>query len=83
MSDTLDWEFHEKGDFADTSLEAVAARLAGVLPAFPFRFHRGLFSETLPTLVDQRFCFAHVDADLYQSVAKPANSSILGLPRAE
>jgi heptosyltransferase-2 len=68
MSDTLDWEFHEKGDFADTSLEAVAARLAGVLPAFPFRFHRGLFSETLPTLVDQRFCFAHVDADLYQSV---------------
>jgi heptosyltransferase-2 len=68
MPVTLDWEFHEKYDFADTSLETVAARLTRALPAFPFRFHRGLFSETLPKLADQRFCFAHVDADLYQSV---------------
>lgn len=29
---------------------------------------RGLFSETLPTLLaDQRFAFAHLDADLYRS----------------
>jgi ADP-heptose:LPS heptosyltransferase len=68
MPKTLDWEFHKEFDFADTSLEAVSARLAKLDPEFPLRFHRGLFSETLPGLADRRFCFAHVDADLYESV---------------
>ena len=68
MPKTLDWEFHKEFDFADTSLESVSARLAKLDPQFPFHFHRGLFSETLPHLAALRFCFAHVDADLYESV---------------
>lgn len=68
MPETLDWEFHKELDFADTSLEAVSAHLAKLDPQFRFRFHQGLFSETLPKLADRRFCFAHVDADLYESV---------------
>ncbi len=68
MPKTLDWEFHKEFDFADTSLESVSTRLAKLDSGFPFHFHRGLFSQTLPALADRRFCFAHVDADLYESV---------------
>jgi O-methyltransferase len=68
MPESLEWEWHRPGDFSDTSYENVAARLSSFLPSFPFRFHRGLFSETLPALADKEFCFAHVDADLYESV---------------
>jgi heptosyltransferase-2 len=68
MPKTLDWQYHKEFDFADTSLESVSARLTKLDPQFPFRFHQGLFSETLPKLAVPRFCFAHVDADLYESV---------------
>lgn len=68
MPQTLDWEFHKRNDFADTSYETVALRLRRFLPDFPFRLHRGLFSHTLSGLRDCRFCFAHVDADVYESV---------------
>src|SRR5690348_7825476 len=64
----LEWELHEESDFDDTNLETVSRRLHDFLTGFPFEFHEGLFSEVLPGLVDKRFCFAHVDADLYLSV---------------
>jgi hypothetical protein len=31
-------------------------------------FHQGIFPETAEEVSDRRFCFVHVDADLYQSV---------------
>ena len=30
--------------------------------------HAGQFAETVADVTDQRFCFAHIDADLYSSV---------------
>lgn len=68
MPKTLEWEFHKENDFADTSLSAVRQRLNDLAPGFPIEFHQGLFSETLPALTGRNFCFAHIDADLYESV---------------
>lgn len=61
-------ECHQARDFGDTDCEVVLGRLRAFLPQFPFHAHRGLFSETLPALSSKSFCFAHVDADLYESV---------------
>ncbi|MEN0110761.1 MAG: TylF/MycF/NovP-related O-methyltransferase [Planctomycetota bacterium] len=33
----------------------------------PIRVVKGFFSDTLPALTDRRFCFIHLDVDLYQS----------------
>lgn len=68
MPETAESEFHKQFDFADTSLESVSANLRKLDGDFPFRFHKGLFAKTLPTLERLRFCFAHIDADLYESV---------------
>ena len=55
--------FHREGDLADTSEEAVRNLLGtGVI------IHSGQFAETVMDVTDQRFCFAHIDADLYSSV---------------
>jgi len=68
MPKTLDWEFHEEHDFGDTSLAVVTSKLDSLVADFPAQFHKGLFSDTLPEISDRRFCFAHIDADLYESV---------------
>ena len=60
-------DLHRAGDFADTSLAAVRQLLAG----YPrVRFHPGLFPATATgPSAGARYCFVHVDADLYRSVA--------------
>lgn len=63
-----EWELHRVGDFEDTAQEAVENALRRLLPEYPFEMHAGLFAETLPGLAEKKFCFAHVDADLYESV---------------
>ena len=68
MPESKLWEWHRSGDFGDTAYESVAGRLRALLPDFPFCFHQGLFSQTLSALPQLSFCFAHVDADLYESV---------------
>jgi O-methyltransferase len=68
MPESKPWEWHRSGDFGDTAYERVVGRLGALLPDFPFRFYRGLFSQTLSALPQVKFCFAHVDADLYESV---------------
>jgi ADP-heptose:LPS heptosyltransferase len=68
MPPTTELDTHEEFDFSDTSPAAVAESLNRVAPGFPFRFHPGLFSDTLREVNQHRFCFAHVDADLYHSV---------------
>lgn len=56
---------HSKGDFADTSLEAVRA----VVGSEPFiKYRKGWVPETFAGLEDRKFCFAHIDLDLYQGV---------------
>jgi O-methyltransferase len=55
----------EQGDFATTSAEAVARRLA----PFPFvQMHVGFIPDTFRNLALHRVAWAHIDVDLYQSV---------------
>lgn len=68
MPPTMELDTHEEFDFSDTSLNTVAESLNRVVAGFPFRFHPGLFSDTLQEVSEHHFCFAHIDADLYQSV---------------
>jgi O-methyltransferase len=63
-----EWEYHGAQDFVDTTYKKVKYCLQTFLPEYPFRYHQGLFSETLPFIAQAKFCFAHVDADLYESV---------------
>ena len=68
MPPTTNDDTHEEFDFSDTSAAVVSESLNRVVPGFPFRFHPGLFSKTFHEVSQQHFCFAHIDADLYQSV---------------
>jgi O-methyltransferase len=56
---------HRKGDFADTSEASVRALFED---AANVRIHPGFFEETVDAVEGRRFCFAHIDADLYSSV---------------
>jgi O-methyltransferase len=54
-----------EGAFSDTSAQEVQDYLSD----FPqVRLHPGLFPDTSGPVVDSRFCFVHVDADIYTSV---------------
>ena len=68
MPTTGELDTHEEFDFSDTNAATVADSLNRVVPGFPFRFHPGLFSDTLRKVTEKHFCFAHIDADLYKSV---------------
>src|SRR6266540_4018552 len=57
-----DWK---PGDFADTSLEAVRAAVA---PWPEVSCVPGRFPETADAVAGRRFCLAHVDVDIQQSV---------------
>ncbi len=59
--------FYKGGEFADTSLASVQARLdaQGLTNA---RLHQGIFpEETGAALEGHRFCLAHIDVDVYAS----------------
>ena len=58
---------HKRGDFADTSLDAFKSGIAALGLSQHTDIRQGWFSETLPTLSDRTFCFAHIDGDLFQS----------------
>jgi O-methyltransferase len=57
-------DFHVKGDFSDTSMEAVRSRIPGDF----VRFHKGFMPETFAGLEDSRIAFAHIDVDIYKSI---------------
>jgi len=58
-------DLHRKGDFSDTSLEAVRRYLG----AFAGVEHvPGLIPASLAPLAQRRFCFVHVDLDIYTAV---------------
>jgi len=58
-------DFHDPGDFADTSLPAVKGLLEGFANV---TFCPGRFPETAGPVEGQSFAFVHIDADIYQSV---------------
>ena len=58
-------DVHRKGDFNDTSLDAVKDLLKG---HDGIHYCPGFFPETAVGLKDERFCFVHIDVDIYDSV---------------
>lgn len=57
-------DIHQGGDFAETSLPAVQALLAGQ-PGIEFR--PGIFPDTTRGLEEVRYAFVHLDFDLYEA----------------
>ena len=64
---------HQPGDFDDTSLDHVRAVVLGSSAhdndaKASVAFHKGWIPDTFTGLEDLRFCFAHIDLDLYRSI---------------
>ena len=57
--------YHQKGDFNETSLAEVQEFLADCknITIYP-----GFFPDTAEPIRDKKFCFAHIDVDIYRSV---------------
>ena len=65
-----EFDEHQQGQFAETSLEAVK----GFLKDCPsVQFHPGFFPGTAQGLKKEKFCFVHIDVDIYQSVKDSLN----------
>jgi len=58
-------DLHQRGDFSDTSLEAVKRRVGGEEIAV---FHKGLIPDTFNGMEASKISFAHIDVDIYQSI---------------
>ena len=56
-------DLHSAGDFADTSLADVRARVRGDF----VRFHPGVIPQTFQELEAARIAFAHVDVDIHSA----------------
>lgn len=55
---------HKQGDFADTNLKNVQK----YLKEFSFvKIHPGFIPKTFIGLEEEKFCFVHIDLDIYQS----------------
>lgn len=59
-------DLHKEGDFSDTSIENVSNYLAGNINLI---FRKGFFPETTKGIENETFCFVHIDADIYESIA--------------
>lgn len=59
---SVDW--HQAGDFHDTSLESVQKLFVDCSHVF---FHPGFFPDTASPVQDKQFAFVYIDADIYQS----------------
>jgi O-methyltransferase len=64
MPETDEADWHQGGDFHDTSLEGVASKI----PQKNVVFHAGFIPDTFAGMEDSRICFAHIDVDLYRAV---------------
>jgi len=56
---------HKEGDFKDTTLQTITNYLQD---CSNIQIYPGFFPQTAKTLQDTKFCFVHIDADIYQSV---------------
>lgn len=57
-------DLHRSNDFSTTSLEFVSEFLADCSNIV---FHPGIFPSTADTVKNLRFCFVHIDVDIYTS----------------
>jgi len=58
-------DLHQRGDFADTSLESVRRFLSDSPNVV---FHPGFFPDSAASLAQETFSLVHVDVDIYSSV---------------
>lgn len=63
-----DW--HRKGDFCDTSLEAVSAQVGFEKQCV---FRKGFIPDTFKGLEDSVIAFAHIDVDIHKSIIDSLN----------
>ena len=61
-----DTDIHRAGDFNDTSLERVRAYLSDCRNV---ELYQGIFPHTAGPVAQRQFALAHIDVDIYQSVA--------------
>lgn len=67
-------DLHKKGDFADTSLEAVKGRVSSLISDPNLvKFYKGFMPDTFKDLSSHSISFAHIDVDIYQSVLDCCN----------
>jgi hypothetical protein len=57
-------DFHKEGDFL-SSLEETQSYLRG---HNNIKFYKGLFPATSGPVTNKRFCFVHIDVDIYKSI---------------
>lgn len=57
-------DLHKQGDFSDTSFQLVEQFLNN---CDNVEFHPGFFPSTADNLKDKKFCFVHIDVDIYES----------------
>ncbi len=57
-------EYQKKGLYNDTSLSLVKNFLSEFNN---IKFYKGLFPETADSVKNKKFCFVHIDTDIYQS----------------
>jgi hypothetical protein len=55
------------GGFSDTNYLRLCKRIALFGLADQVRLIKGMFAQTLPQVRDMRFCFVHLDVDIYDS----------------
>ncbi|HEV2692371.1 MAG TPA: TylF/MycF/NovP-related O-methyltransferase [Verrucomicrobiae bacterium] len=58
-------DIHQKGDFSDTSLEAVSKHVSFAGQCI---FHKGFIPDTFQGLERAEIAFAHIDVDIYKSI---------------
>jgi O-methyltransferase len=65
-------DLHVKGQLGDTSKDSLSSLLRQT--NCPFVIHEGFFKDTLPNVERTKWCFIHLDADLYSSVLEVLSS---------
>ncbi|MGA7294142.1 MAG: TylF/MycF/NovP-related O-methyltransferase, partial [Terriglobales bacterium] len=58
-------DLHKAGDFADTTLESVCGYLSGHANV---NLVAGTIPQSLDAVNDRKFCFVHIDLDIYSSI---------------
>jgi len=59
-------DLYDKGSFNDTSFDSVLSFLEG---CHNIKIYPGIFPETAQIMNKSKFCFVHIDVDIYRSVA--------------
>lgn len=65
-TNSIDGNSYKKGDLA-TSEDVLRHNFKSHSLNMP-KIHKGWFSDTLPTSLPEKICFAHLDGDLYDSI---------------